>query len=182
MVSEINDNPQIALFVSAANSIRSEFLEENLLWRDSPFAWILKLAPGSKGKLGKRLISQWCALKGLPITPSPDSEADVEISNHRVEIKFSTLWKDGSYTFQQFRDQNYDYAICLGISPNEVHCWVISKEKLREHVIGHLGQHTGAGGKETSWIHVNPNNPPQWLSESGGNLDDAFRIIHALTR
>jgi hypothetical protein len=44
------------------------------------------------------------------------------INGHRVEIKFSTLWQEGIYNFQQIRDQNYEYAVCLGISPFEAHC------------------------------------------------------------
>jgi len=72
---------------------------------------VLTLPSGSKGKLGKRLVYQWCALKGLSIDSSPDSEADMLINGHRVEIKFSTLWKTGIYKFQQIRDQNYEYCV-----------------------------------------------------------------------
>jgi hypothetical protein len=83
------------LLATAANYIRTDFQEGHLAWQGSPFEWVLKLPPGSKGKLGKQLVIQWCALKGLAVDRSPDSEADMLVNGHRVEIKFSTLWKAG---------------------------------------------------------------------------------------
>ena len=125
---------------------------------------------------------QWCALKGLSIDSSPDPEADMLVNGHRVEIKFSTLWKTGIYKFQQIRDQNYEYSVCIGISPREAHCWVVSKKVLKKHVIGHLGQHTGSSGKETSWFTVKPSDPPEWLIPCGGTLEQAFIILKSLSR
>lgn len=104
------------------------------------------------------------------------------LNGHRVEIKFSTLWEGNIYTFQQIRDQNYDYAICLGISPFEAHCWVASKAILKKHVIGHLGQHTGAGARETAWFTVNPQEPPEWLRSCGGSLEQAYAVLRSLSR
>ena len=77
----------------------------------------LELPTGSKGSLGKRLVKQWCALKELAVDRSPDSDADMLINGHRVEIKFSTLWEAGIYKFQKIRDQNYEY--CLITLQNE---------------------------------------------------------------
>jgi hypothetical protein len=165
----------------SANFIKSDLEKDYAAWESSPFEWVLKLPAGSKGKLGKHLIYQWCAVKGLSVDRSPDSEADMLINGHRVEIKFSTLWKVGIYKFQQIRDQNYEYSVCLGISPFEAHCWVVSKAILKRYVIGHMGQHTGAAGQETAWLSVQPNNPPDWLKKYGGTLDEAFIILRALS-
>ena len=173
--------PDFALLASAANFIKPEFERDHSAWAGSPFEWILNLPSGSKGKLGKRLVYQWCAIKGLSIGSSPDSEADMLINNHRVEIKFSTLWHDGIYNFQQIRDQNYEYAVCLGISPFEAHCWVVSKKILRKNVIGHLGQHTGSTGQETAWFAVNPASPLDWLAPCGGTLDQAYKVLKSLS-
>lgn len=173
--------PDFELLASAAKFIKKEFVKENEAWKESPFEWILSLPTGSKGSLGKRLVKQWCALNELAVDRSPDSEADMLINNHRVEIKFSTLWKAGIYKFQQIRDQKYEYGIFLGVSPYEAHCWVVSKSILRQHVIGHLGQHTGSGGRETAWLTVNPKNIPPWLAECGGSLDEAYSVLRRLS-
>ena len=175
------DSPDFELLASAANFLKSEFPTSNPAWDGSPFEWILSLPSRSKGKLGERLVIQWSALKGLSVDKSPDSDADMLINGHRVEVKFSTLWKTGIYKFQQIRDQDYDFGVFLGISPFEAHCWVVSKELLKGFVIGHMGQHTGATGKETAWLTVDPNKPPTWLSASGGTLEQAFEVLRNLS-
>ena len=180
-MNDNKNNPAFELLATASTYLRKDFEEGHKAWENSPFEWILHLPAGSKGKLGKQLVYQWCALKGLTVGTCSDSEADMLINGHRVEVKFSTLWASGIYKFQQLRDQNYEYSICLGISPFEAHCWVISKIILKSYVIGHLGQHTGKGGMDTAWLQVNPNSPPGWLDKLGGSLDDAFLVLRALS-
>jgi len=174
--------PDFDLLASAANYIKNNLETAYEAWAESPFEWVLKLPAGSKGKLGKHLIYQWCAVKGLSVDRSPDPEADMLVNGHRVEVKFSTLWKVGIYKFQQIRDQNYEYSVCLGISPFEAHCWVISKTILKKYVIGHMGQHTGQAGQETAWVSVNPDKPLDWLKECGGTLDQAYDVLKSLSR
>jgi hypothetical protein len=174
-------NSDFDLFANAANFIKGDLEKEYAAWKDSPFEWVLRLPAGTKGKLGKQLVNQWCALKGLAVDKSPDSDADLLINGHRVEVKFSTLWKTGIYRFQQIRDQNYEYSICLGISPFDAHCWVISKVILKNYVIGHMGQHTGSGSQETAWISVDPQYPPEWMVPYGGTLEKAFSVLKALS-
>jgi hypothetical protein len=174
--------PEFDLLASAANFIRPEFEKDKSPWAGSQFEWVLRLPSASKGKLGKRLVNQWCALKGLSINNSPDSQADMLISGRRVEIKFSTLWGTNIYKFQQIRDQDYEYAVCLGISPFEAHCWVISKQILKKYVIGHMGQHTGSRGRETAWLAVNPQSPLDWLLPCGGTLEQAYKVLKSLSR
>jgi len=176
-----NEPSDFDLLSTAANYIKKDLEKRFEVWKDSPFKWVLRLPAGSKGKLGKHLIYQWCALKGLSVGKSPDSEADMTVNGHRAELKFSTLWDSGIYKFQQLRNQDYEYAICLGISPHEAHCWVISKKILLKHVIGHMGQHTGKQGKETSWLTVDPNNTPEWLKNCGGTLQEAFSVLKSLS-
>ena len=181
-MNEPKTSTDFELLATAANYIKSEFERKSSPWAGSPFEWILTLPSGSKGALGKRLVYQWCALKNLAVDRSPDSDADMTVNGHRVEVKFSTLWKTGIYKFQQIRDQNYEYGIFLGVSPFQAHCWVISKDILKKHVIGHLGQHTGSTGQETSWLTVIPDNPPAWLNSCGGTLEQAFVVLNSLSR
>jgi hypothetical protein len=169
------------LLASSATYLKKDIEQDFLAWKNSPFEWVLKLPAGSKGKLGKQLVYQWCAVKLLSVDRSPDSEADMLVNFHRVEVKFSTLWKVGIYKFQQIRNQNFEYSVCLGISPFEAHCWVISKSILKKYVIGHMGQHTGARGQETAWLTVKPHQPPDWLVPCGGTLDQAFQVLKGLS-
>jgi len=179
-MSNTNNGSDFNLLVAAANFIKKDLETTDSIWKESPLKWIINLSSGKKGKLGKRLVYQWCAVKGLAVDKSPDSEADMLINGHRIEVKFSTLWEAGIYKFQQIRDQNYEYMVCMGISPDQAHCWVISKSLLKQTVIGHLGQHTGSLGKDTAWIEVAPNNPPKWLKQTGGTLEEAFIVLSKL--
>lgn len=117
------------------------------------------------------------------MTRSPDAEADRIVGGKRVEIKTSTLWKNSSYTFQQLRDQNYEFAVRLGISPFDAHCWVLPKREIdRRWLTGDIRtQHGGAAGSDTAWLSVRPGNVPEWLNEWGGRLTTAVRLIAELT-
>ena len=177
MQYEIED-PEVQMLATIASTLRSDYDEApDDPWTGSPFAWIRTRPSRQRGKIGEQLVAGWCAAKGLDVTSSRDSEADRVIAGRRVEIKFSTLWKSGIYKFQQFREQDYEFAICLGISPLDAHCWVISKEVLRQYVIGHTPQHTGRGGTDTFWLSVKPAEPHPWLAACGGRLAAAYEIL-----
>jgi len=129
-------------------------------------------------------LSGWLAAKGFDVGRSPDSDADRLVNGVRAEVKFSTLWKSGIYKFQQLRDQDYEFAICLGISPWDAHCWVLPKQIIfsqKNHAEGLTGQHGGGGGKDTAWLTLSPGKVPEWLRRHGGRLADAAKIIAKLT-
>ena len=132
--------------------------------------------------IGEQLVERWCLANGLDVARSPNSQADRVINGHRVEIKFSTRWKQGVYKFQQIRDQDYDQLVCLGVSPFDAHAWVIPKAVLHDHVIGQMGQHTGAGGQDTAWISFPTGAPLPWMREYGGQLSDALHRLSELGR
>lgn len=178
------DDPEVQILAAIAATLKGDYIREGAVdpWAASPFVWIKTLPSRRIGKVGEQLVSGWCAAKGFDVTASGDSQADRVIGGRRVEIKFSTIWQNGNYTFQQFRDQNYEYAICLGLSPFSAHCWVISKDQLRMHVIGHTPQHTGRGGTETYWLPFPASNPPEWLSVCGGTLASAFQVLKQIER
>ncbi|MBO7684721.1 MAG: hypothetical protein J6T51_08365 [Kiritimatiellae bacterium] len=116
-------------------------------------------------------MSAWLALHDFSVNRSPDTEADRIVEGKRLEIKFSTLWKNGTYLFEQIRDQNYDIALFLGISPNDAHCWVVPKADLMrlwkvERRIS--SQHGGQAGSDTAWARLSP-------SMSDGADDAALR-------
>ncbi len=123
-------------------------------------------------------MTHWCIDRGLDVTRSPDSDADRIIQGKRVEIKLSTLWANGRYTFQQIRDQNYDYLLCLGISPFEVHAWIMRKEDIPFNTLQH--QHGGSRGRDTWWLSINPKLVEPWLEPFGGTLKKVLVVLKRL--
>lgn len=176
-----NLSPEVRRFADLAGSLQPGYSTGvgTDPWEGSPFEWIRRCPPAQKGAIAAQLISEWCRTQGVRVAKSGDSDADRVIGGRRVEIKMSTLWESGIYKFQQIRDQNYDYVICLGLSPFDVHCWVILKEVIREHT---PPQHGGKRGKDTQWLSFRATAPPAWLGKLGGDPARAMEIIRALAR
>lgn len=175
-------DPEVQLLASIAATLQGDYGNKSDPWAGSPFAWIRTRPSRQVGKIGEQLVSGWCAAKGLDVMASGDSQADRIIGGRRVEIKFSTLWESGIYKFQQIREQNYEYAICLGVSPFNASCWVVSKDLLRAHVIGHTPQHKGRSGTDTFWLSFPAESPPAWLFPCGGTLAQAFKVLKDIRR
>ena len=166
------------ILVSVANRLKNSYIRGgDDPWANSPFAWIKTRPSRQVGKIGEQLVAAWCQRRGFIVSGSGDSQADMVMNGKRIEVKFSTLWESGVYTFQQIRDQNYEYAIFLGISPSEAHCWLVSKSVLRQHVIGHTPQHAGKVGSDTFWLSFHVESPPDWLRPFGGTLSKAFEVM-----
>jgi hypothetical protein len=119
MQYKIND-PEVLMLATIASTLRGDYVREGPddPWAESPFAWIRTRPSRQVGKIGEQLVAGWCAAKRLDVTSSGDSEADRVIAGRRVEIKFSTLWKSGAYTFQQIRDQNYELRCASAFRPS----------------------------------------------------------------
>ena len=176
-------DPEVQVLAALSGTLRSDYDEEDLDWEGSPFAWIKRRPSRQVGTIGEKLIAGWCATRDLDVAKSPDSEADRLIEGIRTEIKFSTLWKNGSYKFQQLRDQNYVIAVCLGISPFDAHCWVLTKKMIMAQwgsPGGIQSQHGGRGGSDTAWLTVNPSKLQPWLLDCGGPLSVAMSRLRAL--
>ena len=185
-MSEIGD-PEVQILSQLSQPLQSDYRNDSDEWAGSPFAW-MQGKPSSRQKctIGEKIVSGYLTMKGFGVTRSPDREADRIINQTaRAEIKLSLLWEDRKYAFQQLRDQNYHFAICLGISPFNAHCWVLPKETILAQWRAGEGikpQHGGQEGSDTAWLHVDPNDVPSWLTQWGGQLSDALPIITQLTR
>ena len=154
-------------------------------WAESPFAWIRRKMPRTKGAIFKRLVAQYFAERGFDVRLAPGRGADRVIGGLRVQIKGATLWSDfQSYRFQQLRDQEHDIVICLGVSPFDAHCWVIPRDILMANwgvEEGLESQHLGAAGADTAWLVVRPDSVPEWLQDFGGTLERATAVLRAYT-
>ena len=115
----------------------------------------------------------------MPADTSPDSQADRIINGERAEVNFSTLWQGGFYRFQQLRDQYYTFAVCLGMSPFDAHCWVIPKTVIMAQWGAGNGlesQHGGQARKDTAWLSVVPGKELAWLRACGGRLQHGRHV------
>jgi len=179
----ITDREVHALATISA-TLQADYAAEGLAWHGSPFAWIKTRSSRQVGVIGERLVAGWLAAKDCDVVRSPDSQADRIINGKRAEIKFSTLWAAGFYKFQQLRDQNYEFAICLGISPFDAHCWAIPKEVIMERWRkGDIEtQHGGRSGSDTAWLTVTVRREPRWLKKWGGSLRTGATRILEITR
>ncbi|MCC3275425.1 hypothetical protein LJ753_06020 [Arthrobacter sp. zg-Y20] len=141
-------------------------------WDDSPFKWVLAQPSATKGSISRRLVTGWANLYGMfPQQLTIKNQIYLDFGGTLVQVKFSTLWDTGYYRFQQIRQGDYDYCLCLGLSPFDMHAWLIPKSDLDIFVIGTKGQHTGTGSGETWWLEASPRNMEPWLEEFGGQLD-----------
>ena len=161
------------MLASTASYLQKDLEETSDLWKDSPFEWVLQLPARSKGKLARNLIASWCASRNLYTERTRDASETLIFNGIQFAIKFSTLWKNGIYQFQQIKSQGPEYIICFGISPFEAHCWIFS----RDYAIAHgKQQHKGANSAE-HWITISPKDMPEWAKEHGGTLDEALQIL-----
>jgi site-specific DNA-methyltransferase (adenine-specific) len=176
-IEKQNSFQDFQLLASAGSYLRLDLESPEGEWEDSPFGWVLDLPPAAKGKLGRHLIFTWCASKGLSVDYASDKDANLLINGARIATKFSTLWSGGIYKFQQIRDLDYEYLICFGISPVDAHCWIVRKEDVLRNA---KVQHKGAKEGSEYWLSINPSNPPTWILNSGGTLEQAQRTVMKL--
>lgn len=163
---------EFEMLAATASYLKEKMQQKNDLWENSPFEWLLRIPARQKGALGGRLVASWCASKGLPTDRSKGSSENLIINGNKLAIKFSTLWDNGTYNFQQIRIDNSDYVLCFGISPTEAHCWVLELNYAISHA---KPQH-----KTEYWISFSPQNPPEWLNGFGGSLDQAYEVLRNL--
>jgi hypothetical protein len=142
-------------------------------WVHSPFAFIRTLPSARRGKVGEQMVEDLLSGAGYPVLPREDPSHDRVVGGYRVEVKLSTLWASGVYTFQQLRDQNYQYLVLLGLSPNSAHAWLVAKDVALSAT---TPQHGGAAGTDTRWASVDPSDPPGWLAGYGGDLGSFFTV------
>lgn len=145
-------------------------------WAGSPFEWLMRLPSRSRGRAGELIAESWLDGLGFDVRPPSNTGHDRIVSRRKVEIKFSTLWASGQYVFQQLRDQDYEFALMLGVSPAIARCWLIPKAEAFAKAVP---QHGGAAGRDTRWLRIQAASPPTWMSSYGGELEEAVPVLVA---
>jgi hypothetical protein len=170
---------QLAKISSGFGNERSAALDN---WAGSPYEWLLAIPSRAKGAYGEKFVSELFRVNDFDVfKPLSGTDHDRVIQGHRIEIKLSTLWsKAPVYKFQQIRDQDYDYVLCLGISPDSANCWVIPKAEMNVDKEGVSHQHGGARGVDTMWLSFEASSPPAWMNKYGGDLDAAIEMMRSL--
>jgi site-specific DNA-methyltransferase (adenine-specific) len=163
---------------STASYLQRDLEAMSDLWKDSPFEWVLQLPPRSKGKLARELLMSWCTKNGLDPRKQTETSEALVINNKTYAIKFSMLWKNGNYQFQQIKSDGPEYILCFGISPFTAHCWVFE----RGYAIKHGKKQHKGGNKAEYWVAINPSRIPDWAQEHGGELDKALQIIKSYSK
>jgi len=130
-------------------------------WAGSPFAYLRTLPTASRAKAAEAMVEHALRQLGFRVAPRTAPSHDRVVEGQKVRIKFSTRWRTGLYTFQQVRDEEYDFLLLLGVSPQEGHLWVLSRT-VALSLVGH----------PTAWISFAPADPPVELRTAGGNLAD----------
>lgn len=143
-------------------------------WAGSPFEWLMRLPSRSRGRAGELIVDSWLDGLGFQVKPPTNSGHDRTVSGRKVEIKFSTLWGSGEYVFQQLRDQDYEVAVLLGVSPSIGHCWAIPKAEAFARAVP---QHGGASGRDTKWLRIRVDSPPAWMGVYGGDLGAVVPVL-----
>lgn len=177
----------VRILAGISQALQGDYRTASHEWQGSPFQWITQIRSSrQRGVIGEKLVAGWLAARGFNVTRSGDSEADRVIEDKRIEIKFSTRWSNGSYVFQQLRDQDYELAICLGVSPFDAHCWIVPKSDImqlwkKKRLI--RNQHRGRRGDDTGWFRVPVDDVPAWLCNPkyGGTLSKSISVLSGLT-
>jgi len=178
--ASISDS-EVSYLAALASSLKADFVGEKEieLWQNSPFYWIKSRPSRQIGAIGEALVAGWSASKGFDVTKPESADHDRKIAGLKVEVKFSTLWTNNRiFKFQQLRNQDYEYAFLLGISPFDAQAWFVPKAELSFNRPPELvPQHGGAAGKDTRWLSFPADSPPNWLEQFGGRLSAVNKLI-----
>ncbi len=170
---------QFELLGKISESFREVAPKPLTFGEDNPFNWLLTMPSATIGAYGAKFASELFRINGFKVLrPLGGSDHDRVFNGHRIEVKFCTRRKeDAVFWFEQIRDQEYDFVLCLGLSANDANCWVIPKRALMLPKEGLSPQHGGKDGKDTLQLQFLPNSIPAWLNEFGGSLEDGMSVL-----
>jgi hypothetical protein len=155
--------------------------EEDEAWEGSPFDWFRKKPSATKGKIGRDLAAFLIETSGFAVSRVG---MGLEAEGKTIRVKLSLMWGAGSLTFEQIKDDPFDYLLCLGLYPGDSYGWFIPKKEMivdgdAQDRDGFSGQHVQPGEKPSDfWLQgLDPLDPHEWLKEYGGTTDKLIKII-----
>lgn len=160
-----------------AADLRSEY-PENQAWATSSLNWIRALPPASKGTVGRDIASG--LLQHCDLTVSA-SKKTLQVNGNRISVKTSLMWEAGFVMFQNIRNSNADFLLCLGLYPGKSFGWLIPQGEvwldgaIRTDRHGVTAQHKGAD----AWLEIHPDDPDAWVKPYGGTTDELMEVAKA---
>ena len=163
-----NDTNDIKdFFDNEADKSSQDYKKNGEQWIHSRYGWMRVLSSATRGKLGRQLA--WGLIDRVLSCQVEGNRWGLVVNNKRISVKTSMLWEKGNYKFEQLKktqgEHEVDFFFLLGISPNNVHVWVVASryyEKFKK-------QH----GEDSRWFGIDPQNPEAWEEYIvGGELDD----------
>lgn len=162
---------------------KRKIANDDAFWEDSPFDWIRRLPSRTRGTIGQTLSRSVFDEYGYTATKRKDS---FDAAGKRIISRWSMLWEDDHWKFQQIRNTAFDFLFCMGINPDNASAWLIPKEELYlndgslTERDGWDRQHGGKSGKEDAWLIVYPSDVPQWLGKFGGDISKISKVFTRL--
>jgi hypothetical protein len=90
----------------------------------SPFAWIVPLAPVSKGRAGLIMVTEMMRLNGYSVSKAKGIAQSVAANSGVVKVKLCLEWDAGTFVFEQIEDDNYAFLAMLGLRPHDAFLWL----------------------------------------------------------
>ena len=163
---EKEDEEKNNLFAKIVSELLNNYKNSEQQW-DSQYEHLQTLPPATKGKIARKAVIE--ILRQCWNLKSEQKNNLLLVERKKIAVKFSLIWKQGKYTFEQIRnDKDYDYLFLLGISPFKAHAWIVPKDEVRKIS---EPQHS----QESRWLKINPNNINQWpkyLRKYDGTLEN----------
>lgn len=109
-------------------------------WTDAPLEKFRHVENTNRGEIGEEFLRRFLKQHGIKAgNGSRVTPTDLSILGCTFEVKTASEDRGGSFQFNHIRlDRQYDYLLCLGISPDEIFFNVWRKGEVAENRAGRL--------------------------------------------
>lgn len=144
-------------------------------WIGKPLYFIKILPNTSKGDLGEDFVEAYAEELGFKVEEKKSNKGDYDkkINGKKFEIKFATEDKSGNFQFNHIRmDFKYEYLICVGCSPEDIHFNIYQKADV---VMGKAGTMVPMGkGHNADWKLTKKKSTLLPINKFKEKLNDCF--------